>query len=292
MRLLYRVDPRGVAVLLLPVLLAAGALQPDRELPQPQPATPLVPLRTATPEAVLPVVAWLVPVPAAVAVAVAAPASTRPIHSRSTASRTERRRTASPTRPASPEQRGQAALRGLGYDWRALDYRVVFRSYKGGVLGTANRRTRLITIYVKPGQSVLSLRTSLAHELGHALDFSHGNEQRRDSYRRIRGLSPGSAWFPCDRCNDLSSPAGDFAEVFATWLVGPGDFRSRLKCPPDARQLADLAGLFRPPGPAPAPAPATAASPAPEPTPTEAPDGDRPPLLPPVLGPPPSPRAG
>lgn len=286
MRLLCRVDPRRVAVLLLPVLLVAGALQPDRELPQPQPAAPLAPLRTAAPEAVLPVVAWLVSVPAAVA----APASTRPIRSRSTASRTVRSRTASPARPASPEQRGQAALRGLGYDWRALGYRVVFRSYEGGLLGTANRRTRLITIYVKPGQSELSLRTSLAHELGHALDFGHGNEQRRDTYRRIRGLSTGSAWFPCDRCNDLSSPAGDFAEVFAAWLVGPGDFRSRLKGPPDARQLADLARLFRPPGPA--PATAQAASPAPEPTATEAPDGDRPPLLPPVLGPPPSPRAG
>jgi hypothetical protein len=285
-RLLYRVDPRRVAVLLLPVLLVAGALQPDRELPRPQPAAPLVPLRTATPEAVLPVVAWLVPVPAAVA----APASTRPIHSRSIASRTERRRTDSPTRPASPEQRGHAALRGLGYDWRALGYRVVFRPYKGGVLGTANRRTRLITIYVKPGQSELSLRTSLAHELGHALDFGHGSDQRRDTYRRIRGLSPRSAWFPCDRCNDLASPAGDFAEVFGTWLVGPGDFRSRLQAPPDARQLADLAPLFLPPGPA--PAPAQAASPAPEPTATEAPDADRPPLLPPVLGPPPSPRAG
>ena len=287
MRLLYRVDPRRVAVLLLPVLLAAGALQPDRELPQPQPSAPLAPLRTATPETVLPVVAWLVPGPVPVPAAVAAPASTRPIQSRSTASRTERRHTASPTRPASPEQRGQAALRGLGYDWRALGYRVVFRSYEGGLFGTANRRTRLITIYVKPRQSELSLRTSLAHELGHALDFGHGNEQRRNTYRRVRGLSPRSAWFPCNRCDDLSSPAGDFAEVFAAWLVGPGDFRSRLKGPPDARQLADLARLFRPPGPA----PATAESPAPEPTATEAPDDDRPPLLPPVLGPPPSPRA-
>lgn len=170
-----------------------------------------------------------------------------------------------------PERRGRAALEALGYDWRRLGYRVRFLPYAGGRLGTANSKRREITIYVSASQSELSLRATLAHELGHALDFGHGTTQRRDAYRAIRRLPRGASWFPCSRCSDLSSPAGDFAESFAVWLVGPGDFRGRLRPPPDADQLRALRELFtvpEKPAARPQPRPEPAASPTRRPRPT------------------------
>lgn len=174
---------------------------------------------------------------------------------------------ARPVLDLTPTARGRAALGRLGYDWRRLGYSLRFLPYAGGRLGTANSKKREITIYVGRYQSELSLRTTLAHELGHALDFGHGTAQRRDAYREIRGLSRSSPWFPCNRCDDLSSPAGDFAESFAVWLVGPGEFRGRLRPAPDARQLRELRELFTVPEPRKAtPGPAPAANPSRPPT--------------------------
>jgi hypothetical protein len=181
-------------------------------------------------------------------------------------------RTVTPAAPATPalQLRGEQALRSLRYDWRALGYTIRFEPYTGGTLGTTHRTRRLITIHVKRGQSELSLRATIAHELGHALDFTHGTTQRRQRYRQVRGLSPHSPWFPCNRCDDLGSPAGDFAESFAAWLFGAGDFRGRLRPAPTAAELRQLAPLFALPAPTEvgsqpaAPSPAPSPSPAPE----------------------------
>lgn len=140
-------------------------------------------------------------------------------------------------------QRGAAALASLAFPYRDLGYRVVFTAGRSGELGVTNSRDRRITIFVRPGQTDLSLRATLAHELGHALDFRYGSEDRHRRYREIRGL-PGGQWYPCSRCDDFASPAGDFAEVFAASLVGTGDFRSRLAGPPSPTQLRALAELL------------------------------------------------
>ena len=140
-------------------------------------------------------------------------------------------------------QRGADALASLDFPYRALGYRIVFAAGRSGELGVTNSRLRRITIFVREGQSDLSLRATVAHELGHALDFSYGSEDRHRRYRDIRGLAGGS-WYPCSRCDDLASPAGDFAEVFAASLVGGGDFRSRLVGPPSTGQLRALADLL------------------------------------------------
>lgn len=285
MRLLSRVDPRWAVPLLVPVLLAAGAVQPPPAAvrsavavaPRPVVLTLTVdePATTVAPQ-------LLAPVPVDVAPRRLRDGDDRP-RARVRAARSSTRRLG----PTTAEQRGRAALATLPYDTGALGYRIVFVPYRGGgVLGTTNRQTRLITVHVRRGQSELSLRTTLAHELGHALDFEHGTRERRDAYRRIRAL-PDVPWFPCDRCDDLSSPAGDFAEVFAVWLAGPGDFRSRLQRPPDRAQLRELDGLFRVPR---EPVRAAARSPEPEPRPTERPGSGLPDLLAP--GPSPSPTRG
>ena len=51
-------------------------------------------------------------------------------------------------------------------------------------------------------------------------------------------------WFGCDECSDYATPAGDFAEVFEYWLLGPGDFRSQMGPPPSSEQLELLSHLF------------------------------------------------
>lgn len=263
MQLLEHVDPRGVALLLVPVLLAAGAAQ------SPAPAPPVVAVRAPAPAGPAPLQLQAAPDPGPAAAARPGQAAreTFPVarHRDVGASAT------SLSVSLTPAQRGRAALRALAYEPATLGYRLRFVPYRGGSLGTTNRPERLITVYVRPGQAELELRTTIAHEIGHAFDFTYGTPARRDAYRRLRGL-PAGAWFPCNRCSDFASPAGDFAEVFAVWLAGPGDFRSRLAGPPTPAQLGELAPLFRPPAAARPAAP----SPAPSPTPTQ----DRPSKLP------------
>jgi hypothetical protein len=171
-----------------------------------------------------------------------------------------------------PEQRGREALDALHYPWQDLGYAIRFRAGGGGsLLGVTDSRTRTITIFVRPGQSDLSLRATVAHELGHALDFVTGDDTQRRRYLELRGLPPDTTWFPCDRCSDYASGAGDWAEVFALWLVGPGDFRSELAGPPDAATLERIRVLFTPPS-------QRRAEPPPQPSPTPSPT--KKPLLP------------
>lgn len=151
------------------------------------------------------------------------------------------------SRQAYADRRGRAALAALGYPTERLGYAIVFRPYVGRELGRADGRTRTITLYVKPGQSERVLRITLAHEIGHVVDYLTSTDASRAAYLRARGLAP-QRWFPCTGCSDYASPAGDFAEVFALWLAGPGDFRSRLAGPPPRAQLAQLgARYFQPP---------------------------------------------
>lgn len=149
-------------------------------------------------------------------------------------------------RPAGAVRRGQAALDSLEWSWRELYFDVRFAPYRGRFLGLTDAGTRTITVFVKPGQPEGDLRTTIAHELGHALDAVTGTPEVRDAYLRLRGIDPATPWYPCARCDDLRSPAGDFAETFARWLVGPAYARRTLAPPPDAEQLEALDYVFRP----------------------------------------------
>ena len=171
------------------------------------------------------------------------------------------------------ERRGREALQSLHYPWRDLGYTVEFRTYQGGTLGTANSKTKKIVVYVRASHSRQVLRTTIAHELGHALDFEYATVERRRDYRSIRKLNQSTRWYPCNGCSDYDSHAGDWAEVFAVWLAGPGDFRSNVAPAPSKEQLRRLAPLFQIPKaqsvaqrePTPAPKPSTTPSPTPSP---------------------------
>jgi hypothetical protein len=148
--------------------------------------------------------------------------------------------------PSYPVRRGTSALDALDWPWEELGFDVVFAPTHPRFLGITDAKARRITVYVRRGQSEGDLRTTIAHELGHALDAVTGTEELRAAYRRTRGIDPSVPWYPCDRCDDLQSPAGDFAETFARWLVGPEHVRRTLAPPPDAQQLRELDYFFSP----------------------------------------------
>lgn len=143
-----------------------------------------------------------------------------------------------------PAQIGNAALDQLSYPWQDLDWDIVFLPGRPGYLGLAIGPERRLEIYVRPHHSVTDVAHTLAHELGHAVDLTYGTEYRRSEYRRMRELSPDADWFGCDSCSDYATPAGDFAEVFEYWLLGGGDYRSRLAGPPGPETLEAISTLF------------------------------------------------
>lgn len=166
------------------------------------------------------------------------------------------------------QQRVQEALGSLSYPWQELGWDIRFEPYTGGLLGLADPATRQITIFVKSRSTVQELRVVLAHEIAHALDDRYPEQRAR--YRALRGIPADTAWFPCGGCEDFASPAGDFAEVFAAWLVGATDFRSQVAPLPDDDQLRDLSPLFAPPS-ARMPAAAEPAPQRPRPSPSPSP---------------------
>ncbi|PLS76021.1 MAG: hypothetical protein CYG61_03995 [Actinobacteria bacterium] len=144
------------------------------------------------------------------------------------------------------QRRGEAALADIHFPWVSTGYEIVFLPGNPDYEALTISASRRIEVYVSSSDTHRELVFTLAHEIGHAVDLTFGTALRRSEYRRIRGLEEGTDWFPCWRCSDFAAPAGDFAETFAYWLLGPGSFRSRLAPPPSKPQLDQLAPLFQP----------------------------------------------
>lgn len=145
------------------------------------------------------------------------------------------------------QRRGLAALARIGFDPESLGYEVRFLPARPGYYGMTYPNERRIDVWVRPDQSVDLLTHVTAHELGHAVDMTWNDDARRAEYLELRGLGSRS-WFTCDGCTDFSTPAGDFAEVFASWAVGETDFRSTLGPPPSTDDYEQLERFFAPPG--------------------------------------------
>jgi hypothetical protein len=146
-----------------------------------------------------------------------------------------------------PTQVGAAAMALIDYPFDELGWTVTFHAGRAGYLGLAIGAERRIEIYVRDHHTVFDVAHTVAHEMGHAVDLSFGTEYRRSEYRRMRGLAAGADWFGCDACSDYATPAGDFAEVFEYWVLGGGDFRSRLAGAPGAADLEIISTLLVPP---------------------------------------------
>lgn len=145
------------------------------------------------------------------------------------------------------QRRGAAALALISYPWRELGWEIYFHPARRGLLGVADATSRRIHVFVRRNQSLPVLAFTVAHEIGHAHDFELGTQRSHDRWRSLRGIDADIPWAGCDGCADLATPAGDFAEVFAVWQVGPVDYRSRMAPLPGRDEMSTLSREFRAP---------------------------------------------
>jgi hypothetical protein len=123
---------------------------------------------------------------------------------------------------------------------------VVFEGEHPAYLGLADSRTRTITIYLRASLPDRVLLWTLYHEVGHSHDFTFLNTAERDRWSAARGYA-GATWFGCNGCSDYETPAGDWAEAFASCHTGWDDqWRSELGAPPTPAQCELLHELRQP----------------------------------------------
>ena len=96
---------------------------------------------------------------------------------------------------------------------------------------------RRIEIYVRGDQSAADVAYVVAHEIGHALDVTYLTGAERRQFAAARGYDVRK-WWTCSGCDDRSTGAGDFAEVWADSQVGVPAWRVRIAGAPNAAQRA------------------------------------------------------
>jgi hypothetical protein len=151
-------------------------------------------------------------------------------------------RSTPPTPPPPPI--GAAALSQISYPWQQLGYQIVFLGARPDLMGQTIFDQHRIEIYLRDGESKQIVAHVIAHEIGHAADVAYNTPERRREWLHLRGASTSAPWFGCDGCDDFSSPAGDYAETFSFWQVGPNADFSQLAPPPAPDQLRQLIPLF------------------------------------------------
>jgi hypothetical protein len=137
------------------------------------------------------------------------------------------------------------ALGLLRIDWRGLlpGWQIRFLPGRAGIRGATFPDTSVIEIYVRASDTPNDLAHVIAHELGHAVDVSRFSDADRSAWKAARGIALDASWFPSGAgAADYLTPAGDWAESFASWLVGSGWF-SKLGPPPNVAQKAVVAAL-------------------------------------------------
>ena len=143
-----------------------------------------------------------------------------------------------------PEARNASALAMITFPWQTLHYEITFMPPQQGVRAMIFEREHRIEVYARPLDDAHHVAYDIAHELGHAIDMTLNNAETRRRWMIMRGIDPATPWFGCNRCTDFSTPAGDFAETFALFLLGPGHFSGRIAPPPTEEQLVTLKPFF------------------------------------------------
>jgi hypothetical protein len=146
------------------------------------------------------------------------------------------------TRPALVREKAALAL--IGFPWQELQYDIFFMAPRLGVRAMTFSREHRIEIYVRPNDDAHLLAYDIAHELGHAFDLMRNTGEIRKKWMEARGIDPATPWFGCSGCSDFNTPAGDFAETFAFFLLGPGHFAGRIAAPPSVEQIPAFASFF------------------------------------------------
>lgn len=102
--------------------------------------------------------------------------------------------------------------------------------------------SKVIEVYVRPGDDVSIVAHVYAHEVGHALDVSLLGDLQRSVWANARGFS--APWWAGDRAMDFETGSGDFAESFAWLTTGQHHWFGRLGHPPDAAETVLLSVLL------------------------------------------------
>lgn len=180
-------------------------------------------------------------VPGSTAVAITNPPTTAPP---TTAPPTTAPPTTATPSPPTALERGTLALSRISYPWNTAlpGWTITFEAGRSGVFGFTYVQERRIEVFVRDDQSDALLAHVVAHEIGHAVDVSRNDENDRLRWQQVRGIE-NVPWWPGNGLTDFSTGAGDFAEAFAVWQVGPGSYRSRVASAPTAEQLAVMAEL-------------------------------------------------
>src|SRR5215831_10563200 len=138
----------------------------------------------------------------------------------------------------------QAALALIPFNWQQLHYDVVFLGPRKGFRAMTFANRHLIEVYVRPKDDSRLIAYDIAHELGHAIDFTYNTPETRRKWMELRGIDPNTPWFGRDGKSDYETPAGDFAETFALLVCGPKYFQGRIVPPPPAGQVPELKAFF------------------------------------------------
>ncbi len=147
------------------------------------------------------------------------------------------------TNPNGREERiGQEALRLVTYDWRSKlpGWKISFLPARKGYLALTYRLERRIDVYVRLDRPVPGVAHDISHEIGHALDVTYLGDESRGRYLELRKLPGDVPWWACNSCRDLSTGAGDFAEVFALHAAPRYKFYSDLGPAPTDDELASI----------------------------------------------------
>jgi hypothetical protein len=207
-------------------------------------STLVAPPTTTPPTTTPPTTAAPAPKPAPVP---RTPTTVRPRPTSTAAKAPARTSAAAPAPSGTEQERGEQALARINYPWQTLGYTISFEPGRQTYLGLTESGPRIIHIYVRGNESLDTLTRTIGHELGHALDFTLTSDDERTQYIAIRGINATlDTWYGCDACEDYSTAAGDWAETFQYWLLGPGQYYSKMGPPPTADQLTQLSAIFAP----------------------------------------------
>ena len=148
-----------------------------------------------------------------------------------------------PAGAALDPSRQAEVLSRISFPWEEAlpGWTIEFLGGRPGYLGATWPERKRIEIFVRDGLTDGELAFTLAHEIGHAVDVVHFDQDDRTRWLRVRGR-PDARWWTGSGVSDFEVGAGDWAEAFAVWQVG-GRSLSTLADQPDPGQLAIVAEL-------------------------------------------------
>jgi hypothetical protein len=140
---------------------------------------------------------------------------------------------------------GAKALDLISFRWQEAlpGWRIRFLPPRKGYLAITFREQRRIDVYVRADRSAVSVAHDISHELGHAIDVTYLNDERRAEVLAIRGLPAQTNWWACNACTDLQTGAGDFAETFAMIAAPRYKFYSELGSEPTPEMLRAVSAV-------------------------------------------------